>query len=80
VNPPYDALSLPEGELPWVGGLANPGPEDLRWAPYLTDWQEKFDWVLLLYPGWVADGYELLPDRLEQVNAGKVAVLYRVRR
>jgi len=80
VNPPYDALSLPEGELPWVGGLANPGPEDLRWAPYLTDWQVKFDWVLLLYPGWVADGYELLPDRLEQVNAGKVAVLYRVRR
>jgi len=80
VNPPYDAISLPEGELPWVGGLAAPGPEDLRWAPYLADWQSKFDWVLLLHPGWVADGYDLLPDRLDKERSGRIAVLYRVRR
>lgn len=80
VNPPYDSISLPEGELPWVGGLASPNPETLRWAPYLADWEGKFDWVLLLHPGWVENGYELLPDRLEPAAASPVAALYKIRR
>jgi hypothetical protein len=80
VNPPYDAISLPEGELPWVGGLAAPGPEDVRWAPYLPDWEHKFDWVLVLHPGAAPSGYDLLPDRLEKAGGGGVAALYRVRR
>lgn len=79
-NPPYDAISLPEGELPWIGGLAAPGPEALRWAPYLTDWERKFDWILVLHPGDTPDGYALLPDRLESAGSGKVAALYKVRR
>jgi hypothetical protein len=80
VNPPYDAISLPEGELPWVGGLAAPRPDDLRWAPYLAGWEGKFDWVLVLWPEEVPDGYSLLPDRLALAAKGQVAALYRIRR
>jgi len=80
VNPPYDTISLPEGELPWAGGLADLKPETLKWAPYLADWQHKFDWVLMLNPGDAKDGYSLPFDELELVNAGRVAVLYRIRK
>jgi len=80
VLPPYDTISLPEGELPWIGALAHPGAEDLKWAPYLPDWEDKFDWVLVLRPADAANGYSLLPDRLEPVAAGKIAALYRVLR
>jgi hypothetical protein len=80
VNPPYDAISLPEGELPWIGGLANPDSEALRWAPYLQNWESKFDWVLVLLPANAPDGYRLLPDKLVAAQQGKIAALYRVRR
>jgi hypothetical protein len=80
VIPPYDAISLPEGELPWVGGLADLDPATVKWAPYLPDWEHKFDWVLVLHPGDAPNGYKLLPDRLEPAGAGRVAALYRVRR
>jgi hypothetical protein len=80
VLPPYDAISLPEGELPWIGGLAAPGPEALKWAPYLTGWEHKFDWVLVMRPADAPNGYDLLPDRLEPVESGKIAALYRIRR
>ena len=80
VIPPYDAISLPEGELPWAGGLAGPDPATVKWAPYLPGWEKKFDWVLVLHPGAMQGGYELLPDRLEPAQAGSVAVLYRIRK
>ena len=80
VNPPYDAISLPEGELPWAGGLADLNPATLKWAPYLPDWQRKFDWVLVLNPQDAKDGYSLPFDQLELVNAGRTAVLYRIRK
>ena len=80
VNPPYEAISLPEGELPWAGGLAGLDPQTLKWAPYLPDWQRKFDWVLVLNPQDAKDGYSLPFDQLERANAGKMAVLYRIRK
>jgi hypothetical protein len=80
VMPPYDAISLPEGELPWAGGLADLDPTTLKWAPYLPDWQHKFDWVLVLNPGDARDGYSLPFDQLERATAGKVAVLYKIKK
>jgi hypothetical protein len=80
VLPPYDAISLPEGELPWIGGLADPGPDALRWAPYLDGWERKFDWVLVMRPADAPDGYTLLPDRLDPATKGEVAALYRIRK
>jgi hypothetical protein len=79
VVPPYDAISLPEGELPWIGGLADLDPSTLKWAPYLPDWEHKFDWVLVMHPGDTPDGYTLLPDRLELVEKSPIAALYRVK-
>jgi hypothetical protein len=80
VLPPYDAISLPEGEPPWAGALPDPRPSDLKWAPYLTDWEQKFDWVLVMLPGLAPHGYDLAPDQLEPVTAGRVAALYRIKR
>jgi hypothetical protein len=80
VLPPYTDLSLPEGELPWIGGLAGPDPATVKWAPYLPGWEKKFDWVLVMQPGQAKDGYDLLPDRLEPANAGRVAALYRIKK
>lgn len=80
VNPPYDAISLPEGELPWVGGLADLDPATVKWAPYLPDWEHKFDWVLLMHPTQVLDGYNLLPRRLILAKDGRIAALYRVKK
>jgi hypothetical protein len=80
VIPPYDAISLPEGELPWIGGLADLDPATVKWAPYLPDWEHEFDWVLVLHPADAPDGYKLLPDRLEPAVAGRIAALYRVRK
>ena len=77
---PYDTISLPEGEQPWVGGLADLDPATLKWAPYLPDWEHKFDWVLVMHPAEVPDGYKLLPDRLEPAGAGQIAALYRIRK
>jgi hypothetical protein len=80
VNPPYDAISLPEGEMPWIGFLADPGPEAFQRAPYLAGWPDKFDWVLVMRPAEAPGGYDLLPDRLIPVSSGRIAALYRVRR
>jgi hypothetical protein len=80
VQPAYEAISLPEGELPWVGGLADPGPEALRWAPYLTGWEKKFDWVLLLHPGDVPNADHLLPNRLKPMGSDQSAMLYKIRK
>jgi hypothetical protein len=80
VMPPYDAISLPEGELPWIGGLADLDPATVKWAPYLPGWEHKFDWVLVLHPADAPNGYKLLPDRLEPAGAGSIAALYRVKK
>jgi hypothetical protein len=79
VIPPYDAISLPEGELPWIDGLADLDPATVKWAPYLPDWEHKFDWVLVIHPADAPDGYKLLPDRLEPAVAGRIAALYRIK-
>jgi hypothetical protein len=80
VLPPYAAIALPEGILPWTGALAAPRAWDLNRAPYLASWRENFDWVLVLWPGLAPNGYDLLPDLLQPVTAGKVAALYRIRK
>ncbi len=80
VLPPYTDLSLPEGELPWIGGLADLDPGTLKFAPYLPGWEKKFDWVLVMRPAEAPHGYDLLPDRLEPVSAGKIAALYRIKK
>ena len=80
VLPSYTELSLPEGELPWIGGLADLDPGTLKFAPYLPGWEKKFDWVLVMRPAEAPHGYDLLPDRLEPATQGKIAALYRIKK
>jgi hypothetical protein len=80
VLPPYSDLALPEGVPPWVEALPSPRPRNLSSAPYLANWRRDFDWVLLLWPGWTPNGYDLLPEFLRPAAAGNVAALYRIRK
>jgi hypothetical protein len=80
VMPPYDAISFTESTPPWAGILATPSLRQHGWAPYVDNWNNRFDWVLLLLPAWMPDGYHLYPDKLEAVVATQTAALYRIRR
>ncbi len=48
--------------------------------PYLIDWREKYDYVLVVNAGGMADASEFLPERLELVSITGVAALFRVRK
>jgi hypothetical protein len=49
-------------------------------APYLQDWRNNYDYVLLLNAGGAGNLDHFLPDVLRLVDAGDVAALYRIRR
>jgi hypothetical protein len=82
VNPPYRNVTAPEGELPDYHELAADAPsaKAVADAPYLADWQHKFDYVLVLAAGAAPDLAALRPDRLELVAQTEFAALFRVRR
>ena len=79
VLPPYAALADPLGELPSVRQLAVDTAAGAGQSPYLADWPQKFDYVLLLDAGAI-DAAALRPDRLQLLNRSDMATLYRVRR
>ena len=81
VNPAFDAFTAPEGELPDYHELNRdtPSPAALADAPYLADWQDKFDYVLLVAAGAAGDLAALRPDRLQLVEQTEFAALFRVR-
>ena len=81
VLPPYDALAQPAGYLPdyrMLDPAAEP-PPNLGRQPYLTDWQDHFDYVLLLLAGGAGELPAFARARLEPVNRSPMAALYRVR-
>lgn len=82
VNPAYAGLTAPEGELPDYHELGNDVPSEaaVSQAPYLRNWETKFDYVLLLAAGAAGDLSRLRPDRLEFVEQTEFAALFRVRR
>ena len=82
VNPAYDGFTAPEGELPDISELSRdtPSPAALADAPYLADWQHKFDYVLVVAAGAAGDLAHLRPDRLELLDRTEFAALLRVRR
>lgn len=81
VLPPYDALSQPAGYLPdykMLDPAAEPAPY-LKRQPYLTDWQDNFDYVLVLLAGGLGELPPFAAERLELVTRTPMAALYRVR-
>ena len=80
VNAPYLGLSMPQGVAPSYRTL-NPGMlthEVLHAYPYLQDWRNNFDYVLLMPVAGVPDVQALLPRKLALVKNNGFAALYRV--
>ena len=81
VNPAFAGVTAPEGELPDYHelGLDAPTEAAVAEAPYLADWQHKFDYVLLVAAGAAGDLAGLRPDRLDLLQRTEFAALFRVR-
>jgi hypothetical protein len=83
VNPPYAALTAEEGELPDFHELERPTPsaKALHDAPYLENWQTKFDYVLVLASAAAGPDLDhLRPDILQPLVRTPFATLFRINR
>ena len=81
VRPPFDRISVPEGQPPdWQSLVVGYNVHPVTAAPYLADWQHHFDEVLLLNAGGAGDLRQFLPGEMTLVAASDVAALYRIRR
>jgi hypothetical protein len=78
VAPAFACLARADGQPPHWRTLTDATADDLRNAPYLVDWQRRFDFVLLLQSGRVAEASDLLPGRLTPIIVRGAAALYRV--
>jgi hypothetical protein len=73
------AMSAPFHDPPDYRVLLQPHPEEVPEFSYLRDWQQHFDYVLMINPSGAPDLATLLPGRLEEVSRSHVAVLFRIR-
>jgi hypothetical protein len=80
VTPPFDRISVPEGQPPdWQSLVVGYNVHPVTPAPYLANWQRTYDDVLLLNAGGAGDLTHYLPDRLALIAATDVAALFRIR-
>jgi len=80
VRPPYDRISVPEGQPPdWQSLVVGYNLHPVTPAPFLIGWREGFDYVLLLNAGGAGDLRQFLPGDLALVAGSDVAALYRIR-
>jgi hypothetical protein len=70
-SPPLNYLDLT---------LSRVADQELEHFPYLVDWREKFDFVLLLNAEGAPNLDHFLPDQLQLVDRQGIAALFRVRR
>jgi hypothetical protein len=70
-SPPLNYLDLTMSRLP---------DQELEHFPYLADWREKFDFVLLLNAEGAPNLDHFLPDQLQLVDRQGIAALFKVRR
>jgi hypothetical protein len=70
-SPPLNYLDLT---------MSRVADQELEHFPYLVDWKEKFDFVLLLNAEGAPNLDHFLPDQLQLVDRQGIAALFRVRR
>lgn len=82
VLPPYREISVRSGELPEYSLLAKDRLSEVeaRFFPYLAEWATRFDYVLLLNSGAAPELAHFLPEKLQPVDATRMAALFRIRR
>jgi hypothetical protein len=84
LRPPWSEIGVPEGMIPNVHALTDPGMANgwfLEVAPYVLRWRDRFDYVLMLNAD-MQDQYGpvVLPPELEPVADEGFARLYRIRK
>lgn len=84
VRPAYRASAAPTGawgppNYLWLD-RAYRKPGSLIGYPYLTHWQTRFDYVLVMNAGGMVNPAGFLSDRLKLLKLTAVAALYQVRR
>jgi hypothetical protein len=70
-SPPLNYTDLSMSHVP---------EEELAHFPYLTDWKEKFDYVLVLNAEGAPELDHFLPNQLQLVNRQGIAALFRIRK
>jgi hypothetical protein len=70
-SPPLNYTDLSMSEVP---------EEELAHFPYLRDWKEKFDYVLVLNAEGAPGLDHFLPNQLQLVNRQGIAALFRIRK
>jgi hypothetical protein len=77
VKPPYDRIAAPLGPpSPWRLLFADaPTRRDVAQFPFLADWRERFDYVLVMGPRPMPG---MTPRGLSLIRAGDAASLYRI--
>jgi len=82
VLPPYAALmNVQESVLPdytLLGAARLTGAQQAKF-PYLQDWRDKFDYVLVMEPTGAPDLEAVLPSSLRPVGKDDIAALFRTR-
>ncbi|MBE7210705.1 MAG: hypothetical protein INR65_06770 [Gluconacetobacter diazotrophicus] len=80
VRTPYRAISEPGEAPPDFHAIERaPTATELREAPYLRDWWERFDYVLVLDADAIRDPASYVPDRLRLVADDGFAALWAVK-
>ncbi len=81
VLPPWSEISVPEGNLLSLSVLICPAvmARDMAYTPYLRDWRNRFDFVLVVNTD-TPDRYigDVVPAGLKLVNDGGFAKLYAI--
>ncbi len=82
VKEPYRELQAVRSALPNYVDLTRRqfAEDELEHFPFLAEWQQKFDFVLLLNAEGVPNLSQFLPDRLRVVDSRGIAALFEVRK
>jgi hypothetical protein len=80
VRPAYRELTMSEGIPPVIDVLSKTDPLVPAKSPYLQNWQEKYDYILVLLPTRDPHGVASLLQWGDVLDSSDTAALYRIRR
>jgi len=79
VRPAYRDRAVYEGDPRSIDDLSTINPRILAKAPYLRNWQGKYDYLLVLLPMRDPEGVASLLEWGELLESSDIAALYRIR-
>lgn len=82
VKDPYRKISMPGALVPNYLDLKDKTipQQEFQQAPYLKNWRDKFDYVLLLNAGAATNLNGYMPDHLQLLNHNDMAALFRIKK